>query len=174
MHGQSSHPVYTKTNGAPTHISMFLGFEIDTHSMTLTWPMDKCAQLYHHITAILEAYSTQGFAKCWAIAQALGLLHNGCMALPLGSTMLLQLQHAFNTKVAIAMVGMPLPSQQHCFWDMADIRLTPCLAANLKGICTLLNITNPMSWAWMHSIGLLIQPKIQFTFLVMHPSLESE
>ncbi len=57
-----------------THTSMFLGFEIDTRNMTLTWPLDKHTWLHHCIMALLEAYSTHGFVKCWAVAQALGLL----------------------------------------------------------------------------------------------------
>jgi len=54
--------------------------------------------------------------------------------------MSLQIQHAFNTKVAIAMGGTPSASCQHCFWDTANLWLTLHLAANLKGIQALLNI----------------------------------
>jgi len=70
--------------------------------------------------------------------------------------MSLQLQHTFNTKVAIAMGGTPSPSQQCRFWDSADIWLTLSLAKDLKGIRTLLDIVNPTSTAWTHLIGLLI------------------
>ncbi len=70
--------------------------------------------------------------------------------------MSLQLQHAFNTKVAIAMRGTPSPSRQCRFWDSADIRLTPSLADDLKGIWTLLDIKNTTSTAWTRPIGLLI------------------
>jgi len=147
-----------------THKSMFLGFEIDTRNMTLTWPLDKRMRLHHRITALLEAYSSHGFVKCREIAQALGLLRNGCAVLPLGSTMSLQLQHAFNTKVAIAMGGKPSPSRQRRFWDSAEIRLTPRLADDLKGIRTLLDINNITSTAWTRPIGLLIPRETQFTF----------
>jgi len=36
-----------------THTSMFLGFEINTQNMTLTWPLDKRMWLHHRITALL-------------------------------------------------------------------------------------------------------------------------
>jgi len=59
-----------------THVYMFLGFEIATCHMTLTWPFEKQLYLHHHITVILDAYSSQGFINCQALAQALSLLQN--------------------------------------------------------------------------------------------------
>jgi len=147
-----------------THVSMFLGFKINMHLMTLLWPLNKCICFHQHITAILEAYSSHGFARCRAITQALGLLQNGCTVLPLDSMMSLQLQHAFNIKVSIAMGGTSSASHQHCFWDAANLWLTLHLAADLKDIQALLDIKNPTSRVWTQPIGLLIPHKIHFTF----------
>jgi len=79
-----------------THMVTFLGFQIDTWAMTVTWLFAKQQRLHQQITDILFKYHKGGFIPCCALAQALGLLRNGCYVLPLGITMSLQLQHTFN------------------------------------------------------------------------------
>jgi len=108
----------------PTHLRhqvTFLGFEIDTRAMTLTWPVDKRRRLQHRINVIKENARAGGQVPCKLLAQTLGLLRNGCLVLPLGSTLSLQTQYAVNDKVKAAFQGGTSPRKQCIFWDTARV-----------------------------------------------------
>jgi len=86
-----------KWNYTMSHRTTFLGFNIDTRTMQVTWPLDKQTRLRDRINEIIQAATQDnGFVSCRLIAQALGLLRNGCAVVPLGATLSLQIQHAFN------------------------------------------------------------------------------
>jgi len=79
-----------------SHQITFLGFNVNTHLMQVTWPIDKQACLCQCIDKIIKTTQANGFVSCHLIAQALGLLCNGCTVLPLGAMLSLQIQHTFN------------------------------------------------------------------------------
>jgi len=144
---------------------MFLGFHINTWTMTVTWPFNKWQCLHQQITDILSKYHKGGFIPCCALAQVLGLLHNGCYVLPLSVTTSLQLQHAFNDCIKKAMKNCPSIHQQRIFWESSTIQLSTCIGEELHQVAMLLNIHNPPSTTWQCPIGLLILWESQFTFL---------
>jgi len=152
----------------PTHLRhqvTFLGFEIDTRAMTLTWPVEKRRRLQHRINVIKENARAGGQVPCKLLAQTLGLLRNGCLVLPLGSTLSLQTQYAVNDKVKAAFQGGISPRKQRIFWDTARVRLTPGVLHDLDDLSILLEVDTPHSRAWCRPIGLLVPRPIQFTFL---------
>jgi len=143
----------------PTHLRhhvTFLRFEIDTCAMTLTWPVDKRHRLQHRINVIKENARAGGQVPCILLAQALGLLRNSCLVLPLGSKLSLQMQYTVNHKVKAAFQGGTSPCRQRIFWDTASVRLTPGVLRDLDDLSILLEADTPHSWAWCQPIGLLI------------------
>jgi len=133
--------------------------------MTLTWPLNKRQCLQQRITTIMEYFHAGGFAPCKLLAQALGLLHNGCFVLPLGSALSLQLQYAVNNKIRAALQGHSSPHRQRIFWDTAKVRLMPGIVKDLGDLSMLLKVDTQHSWAWCQPISLLIPRPTQFTFL---------
>jgi len=148
-----------------SHHVTFLGYEIDTCQLTVTWPFERQHHLHDQISEILQAFCSTGHVHCKLLAQALGLLQNGCFVLPLGASLSLQLQHAFNDRVALALSSPRSPWHQHLFWDTAVICLTTGIVSDLKALASLLAIHHPNSRAWSCPIGLLIPRVPHFTCL---------
>jgi len=130
------------------HHVTFLGFEINTCSLTLTWPLKKRQCLQQCITAIKAHVWAGGFVSCKLLAQALGLLHNGCFVLPLGSTFSLQLQYAINDCIKEAFQGQNSLRKQCIFWDSTTARITPGIVRDLDDLSVLLEVDTPHSRAW--------------------------
>jgi len=92
-----------------TFCTTFLGFEINTCTMTLTWPFDKRLRLHQCIAEVQQVNCTSGHIPCHMLAQVLGLLCNGCFVLPLSMMLSLTIQHTFNDKIKCAMQGPIIP-----------------------------------------------------------------
>jgi len=137
------------------HRVNFLGFEIDTRDMMLTWPLEKRRRLQQHITTTMDYFHAGGFAPCKLLAQALSLLCNGCFVLPLGLTLSLQLQYAINNKIRAALQGHSSPCWQCIFWDTAKICLTPSIVKDLGDLSVLLEVDTPHSRAWCRPLASL-------------------
>ncbi len=148
-----------------SHRTTFLGFNIDTRTMQVTWPLDKQTRLRDRINEIIQAATQDnGFVSCRLIAQALGLLRNGCAVLPLGATLSLQIQHAFNDCIKDHMRKGTSIRHQRVFWDSAKIRLTDRLRHDFKALRALLPLGDQFPTMWSRPIGLLIPRECTFTF----------
>jgi len=107
---------------------------------------------------------SNSFVSCHLIVQALSLLCNGCVVLPLGATLLLQIQHTFNDCITNHMRKGSSIWHQRVFWDSAKICLTNHLRHDFKALHTLLTTGGSSSTTWTWPIGLLIPRESQFTF----------
>jgi len=132
--------------------------------MQVTWPLDKCYCLCQRIHEIITTTQNKGFVSCHLIAQALGLLHNGCAVLPLRAMLLPQIQHTFNNCITDHMRKGSSIWHQWVFWDSAEIHLTNHLRHDFKALRALLATGRTLSTTWTWPIGLLIPCKSQFMF----------
>jgi len=131
-----------------SHKTTFLGFSISIHLMNITWPFDKQTHLCQHIQEIIMTTQGNGFVSCHLIAQALGLLRNGCIVLPLGAMLLLQIQHAFNDCIKDYMQKGSSIWHQRVFWDSATICPTDQLQHDFKALRTLLTTGRTLPTTW--------------------------
>jgi len=153
-----------KWHSTMSHQTAFLGFDIGTCFMHITWPLDKRIRLCQCIQEIIMTTQGNGFVSCHLIAQALGLLHNGCAVLPLGAMLSLQIQHAFNDCIKAHMQKGSSIWHQQVFWDSTEICLTNHLQHDFKALRTLLTTDGTSPTIWTRPIRLLIPHKSKFTF----------
>jgi len=115
--------------------------------MTVKWLFDNCQWLYLQIQDLLSSYQSCGFVPYFSITGA-GPPMQWMLYSPLSTTMLPQLQHAFNDGVKKAMVNRPSFCQQWLFWNSTHIQLAACIPEELQQVSTLLDIQNPHSVVW--------------------------
>jgi len=142
--------------------------KIDTHNMTLTWPLDKWLHLQQCITAIMESFHAGSFVPCKLLVQALGLLHNSCFVLPLGLLYPYSCNRWSMTK-SKKPCKLPLSLQQAMHLLGFGLCLPNCgHHCNLNDLSILPKVSTHHSHMCYQPISLLIPCPIQSSFLSVH------
>jgi hypothetical protein len=137
----------------------FLGYDIDTRAMTVSWPLEKRIRLAAMIDEILELPTGSRSVACILIARILGLVRNGGFVSPLGEYLSLRVQFGLNDAVrdGAGKSTLPWKTRYKRFWQTARLDITADMLADLRFLRSILATHEPHSPFWSRSIGLLIR-----------------
>jgi len=137
-------------------ILLFLGFEIDTRNLTVTWPQTKRDGLKTLLdTTFLRARPNTSYAirvTPQQAARVLGTIRNGASVAPLGNLLSWNLQQAVNRAMEVQMTRSDAQRLSRHFWQRSTFRVPNAVIDDLRMLRSFLDDDN----VWTRSIGLLI------------------
>jgi hypothetical protein len=130
----------------------FLGFQIDTRLMRVSWPVDKRDKLATFLRDLLAEQAAGRPSTPQSVSRVLGLVRHAALVSPLGVYRSLSLQHFFNDCVASV---SSRPSALRRWYARRSLRLPPGMLSELQH---LLDTISPDLYhpAWSSPIGLLV------------------
>ena len=137
-------------------ILLFLGFEIDTRALTVSWPREKRESLRTLLrTTFLRP---RPYASCpirvtpQEAARVLGTVRNGALVAPLGNLLSLNLQLAVNRAMTMQLSSGRRDTLGRDFWQRTRFRVPNTVIDDLR----MLDASFDHDDVWTRSIGLLI------------------
>lgn len=139
---------------------IFLGYLIDTRSLTIAWPLQKRKRLGALLDQAL-ALRTPTLPGL-LLARLLGLLRNGGLCTQIGNWASIRLQHTLNDAVRSAHHGRlswlikKFPKR---YWRTCSVPYYDYLRGDLRFLRSILDLDQELSAHWTRRIGLVI-PRI--------------
>jgi hypothetical protein len=131
-----------------THVMLFLGFLVNTRTMTLAWPPDKRNQLRE---LIRQKWAKPGFRSPRDCAELLGLVRHAAVVAPLVLYLSLRLQYVLNEH--LSRPGKHSTSKR--WWSHGRIWVSAGPIADISLILAALDLRDDHP-VWCRPIGLLV------------------
>jgi hypothetical protein len=144
------------------YIVLFLGYKINSRTLTVTWPYYKRAALLLEIESALEASNRCITPKL--AASILGKIRSVYDVAPWGPYISFSLSEALKTATRSAF------SNRRSWWKRGKVRLSAAVKADLRFLCEFLSEPE-FSPVWSRYIGLLI-PRVATHQLLSDASYE--
>ncbi len=137
-------------------ILTYLGFEIDTRGLTVTWPVAKRQDLSERIDSLLAGWITRGqigTISCAPrlIAAILGLIRNAAQVAPLVVYLSMRCQFWFNSMLSQSAAR----TQRRSWWQRHLMRVPRFVLCDLLAISQLVT-DDPSDLLWQRYIGYLV------------------
>lgn len=133
------------------HTLEFLGYHIDTRTMTVSWPLAKRSKLRLFLDMLLGDADTRSRSTPHGVSRVLGLIRHAAPVAPMGTFRSLRLQHLFNDILAKA----PSIKTLRRWYQRKVIILPPSIRQELHVFRSKISddITDPF---WCRPIGLMV------------------
>ena len=149
-----------------SHQLKFLGFFIDTRTMSITWPQHTRDQLRLYLTNLLDTDETPSGGRRLSpqsAATILGLVRHSATATLLGTYYTLSLQFSLNDNIRSS-VAQGLNPASTRFWQRTHFSLSRETILDLRALLHFLPVSDSDHF-WSRPIGLVIPRESQFTVL---------
>ena len=148
------------------YFCVFLGFVINTRSMTVAWPQVKRQRLAGLVEGVLEGATAGRRVSCRAVARTLGLLRNGCQVTILGALLSIRFQHNLNDVIRAAAASgvFSTPQATRRWWSRSFMWLDQEAIFDLQWLLEVLEPTVEISRFWTRPIGLMVPRVAQATW----------
>ena len=134
-----------------THVLLFLGYEINTRTMSVSWPVAKREKLRVFLDTLLEEAQHPRGTTPHIISRVLGLIRHAAPVAHMGTFRSLRLQFIFNDLASTA----PRDHKVRRWYQRRQVKIPPSVIEELRSLRTL--ITNdPGDPAWTRPIGLMV------------------
>ena len=130
------------------HIMLFLGFLIDAHKMTVTWPLQKRTELRDEILATLK-HNRGGQASPIVYASILGKLRSASRISPWGVYITWSIQRSLTQAIHSA------KTSNKTFWKRGKVRPASDTCRDLHLVANTLDAPE-FSPVWTRAIALLV------------------
>jgi hypothetical protein len=135
---------------------LYLGFEIDTRGLTVTWPLAKRVDLAKRIDDILEGWISRdciGTVSCAPrfIAAILGLIRNAAQVAPLVVYLSMRCQFWFNSMLSQSATRI----QRRSWWQRHLLRIPKFVLSDLLAVSQLVS-HDSSDLIWQRYIGYLV------------------
>jgi len=128
------------------HIMRYLGFDINSRTMTVTWPIEKRLRL----RAIIEDWIANPTRTPRDMAKLLGIIRSAGVLSPLGIYLSIRLQHHLNELVSTSGNG-----RHRRWWKQKKFRVRQVVLRDLHTLLPTLD-EDPHNPVWTRYIGLLV------------------
>ena len=149
-----------------SHQLKFLGFFIDTRTMSITWPQHTRDQLRLYLTNLLDTDETPSGGRRLSpqsAATILGLVRHSATATLLGTYYTLSLQFSLNDNIRSS-VAQGLNPASTRFWQRTHFSFSRETILDLRALLHFLPVSASDHF-WSRPIGLVIPRESQFTVL---------
>jgi hypothetical protein len=128
----------------------FLGFEIDTNQMTVSWPLDKRQALYDLLQEIRSRTGSKKFVKPREMAKLTGILRSASSVSPWGTFL------SFNLQNALTQASKHAFSSERAWWNRGKIRISAVATATINQLMETL-LADVHRNLWTRPIALILQ-----------------
>ena len=118
----------------------FLGFDVDTHSMTITWPRYKREALKQEITEILARTGNRRFVSPKEMAHLVGVVRSASEVAPWGTFL------SFNLQNALTKAARNANNPKRTWYSRSKIYLSATAVATLKQLSETLLCDDDRTW----------------------------
>lgn len=133
------------------HRLQFLGYHVDTRTMTVSWPVDKRKKLLLFLDALITDADQSKGSTPHSVSRVLGLIRHAAPVAPLGTFRSLRLQYLFNDYLSKA----PSTRFLRRWYQRKVVRLPQSILQELRSFRSKItdNVDDPF---WTKPIGLLV------------------
>lgn len=135
---------------------IYLGFEIDTRCLTVTWPLEKRTDLATRIDTLLAGWIERGLVSTISceprfVAAILGLIRNAAQVAPLVVYLSMRCQFWFNSLLSRS----SHLTQRRSWWKRNHLRVPQFVLHDLLALSSLVS-DNASDTIWQRYIGYLV------------------
>jgi hypothetical protein len=134
-----------------THVLLFLGYEINSRTMTVSWPIAKREKLKVFLDSLLTEASDPKGATPHIISRVLGLIRHAAPVAHMGTFRSLRLQYLFNDAASKA----PRHKRIRRWYQRRQVKVPDTIVRELQQLRATIS-DNPDDPAWTRPIGLMV------------------
>jgi hypothetical protein len=131
---------------------IFLGYEVNTRTMMVGWPVAKREKLRLFLDVVLSNHSKKIRSTPLQISRVLGLIRHAAFVAPMGTYRSLRLQHFFNDILS----RESSISQLRRWYQRSVITIPPTIIGELQEFRSHTLSADPADPYWCRHIGLLV------------------